>query len=115
MVRCDRVWCIWAVTGIPSWSPQETGVQKSPGVALTNGFSESCTYRDQNVSFRQSECGRIKDRNAGIDCHGCLKGCWEINKHSSYTGRVIQALRDAAKNMWDSCHHLLYIGHILLG
>lgn len=32
------VWCVWAVTGIPSCPPQETGVQKSPGVALSNGF-----------------------------------------------------------------------------
>lgn len=48
------VWCIWAVTGIPSQSPQKTGAQKSPGIALSNGFSESCTYRDQNVSYHQS-------------------------------------------------------------
>lgn len=114
----DVIWapvrCIWAVTGIPSWSQvsQETGVQKRPGVALINGFSEFCTYRDQDVSFHQSECGRIKDRNTGIDCHGCQKGCWKIKEHSSRTGTVIQALRDAAKDMWDSGHHLLYIGRI---
>lgn len=119
-VWSDVIWapsvcCIWAVTGIPSWSPRKTGVQKSPGVALTSGFSESCTYRDQNVSFHQSECGRIKDRNTEIDCHGCQKGCWKMKEHSSRIGTIIQAVRDAAKDMWDSGHHLLYIGHILLG
>lgn len=60
------VWCVWAVTGIPGCSPRETGVQKNSGVALSNGFSEYCTYRDQNASFHQSECGRIKDKNIGI-------------------------------------------------
>lgn len=91
------VWCIWAVTGIPSWSPQETGVQKSPGVALINGFSEFCTYKDQNVSFHQSECGRIKDRNAGIDCHGYQKGCWKIKELSNCIGTVIQASQRCCK------------------
>lgn len=39
----------------------------------------------------------------------------EDKERSSRTGTVIQALRDAAKDMWDSGHNLLYIGHILLG
>lgn len=62
-----------------------------------------------------SQCGRIKDRNTGIDCHECRKGCWKIKEHSSCTGTVISELRDAAKDMWDSGHHLFNIGHILLG
>lgn len=57
----------------------------------------------------------MEDRNIGIDCHGCQKRFWKIKERSSRTGTIIQALRDAAKDMWDRGHCLLYIGHILLG
>lgn len=57
----------------------------------------------------------MEDRNIGIDCHGCQKRFWKIKERSSRTGTIIQTLRDAAKDMWDRGHCLLYIGHILLG
>lgn len=106
---------VCAVAGIPSWPPQKTGPQRSPGVALSNGCSESYMCREETGSFHQSEGGRIKDGNTGTDGGVCQKGCWKIKQHSSRTGTIRQSLRDAAKAMWDSGHRLLFIAHILVG
>lgn len=107
--------CVCAVAGIPSWPPQTTGAQRSPGVALSNGCSESYMYRGETGSSHQSEGGRIKDGNTGTDRGVRQKGCWKIKQHSSHTGTIMQSLRDAAKAMWDGGHRLLFIAHILVG
>lgn len=106
---------VCAVAGIPGWSPQKTGARRSPGVALSNGCSESYMYGEETGSFHPSKGGRIKDGNTGTDSGVCQKGCWKIKQHSSRTGTVMQSLRDAAKAMWDSGHRLLFIAHILVG